>query len=519
MTKKLNSGGPATLSANLSRWFVALVIVIPTLARTQEIKYPPAVEARISSENPPALELNWSAFNSADGKLEIYRKTQDSAGWGSPIIKDVNPSVGKFIDSGIKRGVAYEYKISNPTNTTVAAYTLGGIAVFPNDNPGKILLVVEGELVKDAGLVMDLRRLQADLISEGYDPVTVKVSRSESIFSARSKIKAAYERAPAITKTAILIGAIPVPRSGNENYDGHDETLGAWATDQFYADLDGEWTDWRVRSHKASYLLANKRNLPGDGRLDQDVAPSTIELQVGRVDFSRMKFMRKNALILTRQYLQKNHDYRYGALSHLIQQGAYFQEGLDGKGDRSLQNYRALFGAGSPKENSPYLQIPAAPQQAFQMVRVSGSGHHMGINALDSDPTHPNLSLARLRNNYRKLGNLGVFFEVYGSYMGDWESGDSFVNAALGADRLGLASVWSKWRVSAVAFSDDRSGQPPGSSSSENARPRNSRGDQILRGPEDCRQPDGRSHSSDQTHQKNIENESEQSIGEECCNH
>ncbi|MGB1104235.1 MAG: hypothetical protein ACPG21_11480 [Crocinitomicaceae bacterium] len=48
--------------------------------------------------------------------------------------------------------------------------------------------------------------------------------------------------------------------------------------------MDGTWTDAAVNNTTAS--SPRNHNVPGDGKFDQSRVPSTLELQVSRVDFN-----------------------------------------------------------------------------------------------------------------------------------------------------------------------------------------------------------------------------------------
>jgi hypothetical protein len=83
-----------------------------------------------------------------------------------------------------------------------------------------------------------------------------------------------------------LLGRIRVPYSGDIYPDGHPDHEGAWPADVYYADMNGAWTDNAV-----NVTVANDerhRNVPEDGKFDQSVLPTDVELQIGRVDFANM---------------------------------------------------------------------------------------------------------------------------------------------------------------------------------------------------------------------------------------
>ncbi len=149
-------------------------------------------------------------------------------------------------------------------------------------------------------------------------------------------------------KSIILIGHVPVPFSGMSANDGHGSQqfggshIGAWASDLYYGDMDGTWTDQTANTEalipdqRPNYL--ENRNVPNDGKFDQNDVPSIVEASVGRIDFARARLRSyppdpqnepglelqipggtsmtdaelETALIA--RYLDRNHAFRVGAL-------------------------------------------------------------------------------------------------------------------------------------------------------------------------------------------------------------
>src|SRR5437762_840004 len=138
--------------------------------------------------------------------------------------------------------------------------------------------------IQTAPLATELTRLQQDLTGDGWTVIRKDVSRTATVASVKSLIKAEYDADRANVKAVFLFGHVPVPRSGDINPDGHDNHKGAWAADTYYADMDGAWTDSTVNDTSAE--RADNYNTPGDGRFDQSEIPSDLELAVGRVDLS-----------------------------------------------------------------------------------------------------------------------------------------------------------------------------------------------------------------------------------------
>ena len=85
--------------------------------------------------------------------------------------------------------------------------------------------------------------------------------------------------------------------------------FGAWPADVYYGDVSGTWTDTQGPATSTA-SPARTKNVPGDGKFDQSIVPGVIELQVGRVDLSRMSNFSSSELQLMKDYLDKDHNYR-----------------------------------------------------------------------------------------------------------------------------------------------------------------------------------------------------------------
>lgn len=104
-----------------------------------------------------------------------------------------------------------------------------------------------------------------------------------------------------------LFGHLLVARSGWIAPDGHESRT--HETDQYYADLNGTWTDVtrNIDADGDGRQDEEADNIPGEGKLDQSTLPSAVELMTGRVDFSRLTAHRKNEHDYLRDYIQKSH--------------------------------------------------------------------------------------------------------------------------------------------------------------------------------------------------------------------
>ncbi len=126
----------------------------------------------------------------------------------------------------------------------------------------------------------------------------------------RSAVQAIAVAYPSQLKTVVTVGRVPVARSGLDDWygaDGHGNQA-PYATDAFYADLDGElathWTD--TASNNGPWY-----NVPADNQFNpqriSQVGNGRVELGFGRIDMSVEIKMEWEAL---RNYFKKLHRYK-----------------------------------------------------------------------------------------------------------------------------------------------------------------------------------------------------------------
>src|SRR5690606_19734730 len=120
--------------------------------------------------------------------------------------------------------------------------------------------------------------------------------------------------------------------------------FGAWATDTFYADVNGTWTDTSVSTTQAEH--PRNRNTPGDGKYDQSLIASYTELQTGRVDLGAMHetSVGLSETELLRQYLVRDHRFRRGLAPYdAVARRALIDDTFDGT-TYSLTGWQAAIG-------------------------------------------------------------------------------------------------------------------------------------------------------------------------------
>src|SRR5574343_16349 len=262
---------------------LALSSFFPSISQGQSVS-DPAVQINATVQtSTPQITLNWVG-NATTTSYSVFRKLKTGTSWGTALAT-LSGTVNQYTDNTVTVGTNYEYRvIRTGSGYTGYGYINSGIQVPVTEYRGNLILLVDSTFITT--LSTELKRLQEDLEGDGWKVIRHNVLRTATPQHARSFVINDYTSDPTNTKAVFIVGHVPVPYSGNINPDGHPDHLGAWPTDTYYADVNGNWTDISVTSTTAS--PARTQNIPGDGKFDQSVIPSDLELQVGRADFANM---------------------------------------------------------------------------------------------------------------------------------------------------------------------------------------------------------------------------------------
>lgn len=390
------------------------------------------------SESPAGIKLVWSADPSAQ-KYDVYRKTKNATVWGDAIATVMSPTT-TYIDTTALAGSIFEYRV---VKTFVGggddrAYVLAGNQAPLVDNRGQLILVVDTTHATD--LAFELSRLRDDLEGDGWSVTRIDVNRSDTPASVRSRI--AQSANLGNNPHVFLFGRVPVVYSGISAADGHDDHIGAWPTDAYYGDIDGQWTDTGSSETYCSdqyferpcpVVFNRIANFPGDGKFDQNVIPSKVELAVGRVDFANMPaFLPKSEKDLLRQYLNKDHLFRVGGMNVRTEKagrGMTFDQWNFFHEQDTWKDFVAFFGQN--KFVSDGNIFTSATAEPYLWLRVAGGGYSTGIYG------GPNVS------NIVQHGGQAVFNQMFGSYFGDWDFDNNLMRAFIADKSYGLTSVWA----------------------------------------------------------------------------
>jgi PKD repeat protein len=385
-----------------------------------------AVQITASVQNtPPQITLNWIG-NASTAQYTVFRKLKNAITWGTAIAT-LNGTVTNYVDNSVVAGTSYEYRIQRTGSSyTGHGYINSGIEVPAIENRGRLILIIDSLFT--APLAVEINRLIEDLEGDGWQVARHDVLRTSSVTHVKSVIVNSYNQNPVNTKALFLLGHIPVPYSGNINPDGHTDHQGAWPTDMYYADIDGNWTDVSVTSTNAS--PARTQNIPGDGKFDQSIRPSLLELQTGRVDLSNLTSFTLTETQLMKNYLDKDHDYRK-KIYVPVKRGVIDDNFGYMSGEAfAASGYNAMAACVGSSSITIGDYFGTMSSGSYQWSYGCGGGSFTSASGIGNT------------GNFASANLEGVFTMLFGSYFGDWDITNSFLRAPLAQGKI-LTNVWS----------------------------------------------------------------------------
>lgn len=383
------------------------------------------------STGPATITLNWP--NPGNASLLILRRTkgQGGASW-QQILNVTNSNLSMLTDNGVAAGQIYEYVIQrNVGGLNAFGYAHVAINANPVNSRGKILIFIDSTTADAAGV--ELVRMKNDMRGDGWWPIPFKTGPAATPQSVKAQIVTAYNADPLNVKAVLLIGNVPIPYSGNTNWDGHPEHAGAWPCDAYYGDINGNWTD--VSINNTSPARDANDNVPGDGKFDQSVIPSVVELQVGRIDFRRLDpaaFGASDHVALLKRYLEKNHRWRTG--QYTVDNKALVDDNFGYFGGEAFaangfRNAYPLVGQLNLVEGDFFNDTD---NQSFLMGYGCGGGNYNGAGGVGSS------------TNFMSDSVNIVFSNLFGSYFGDWDfESNPFMPSALASRGGILTCSWA----------------------------------------------------------------------------
>lgn len=388
------------------------------------------------------IRLTWP-LQSTGTNISVYRRgTLETGTWGSPI-STLMLSDSSYTDNKIEIGSGYEYRVET---SAAIGYIYSGIELKPEHYRSGCILVIDSTFKEP--LKNELARFQTDLENESWNVKVIYVSRGESVNDIRSKIVAERSAMANLAEAVILIGQVPVPYSGKFTGtgggqvppDGHVEGsgnhTGAWPTDGYYGDMDGNWTDVNVTLTTGNQ--SRHHNVPGDGKFDQSKFPSEVELQVGRIDMHDLTSFSKSDTQLLRDYFNRNHLWRTGQLGTI--ERALVDNNFNGLNLAStgFHNFSTFFPFDSISKVDYFGSMKTAP---YMWSYGCGAGSYTSCNGVGKTVDFAADSLQ------------SIFTILAGSFFGDWDIKNNLLRASIA--NSALVSFWGgipKWYIHSMAM-------------------------------------------------------------------
>jgi len=392
----------------------------------------------------------WKSSPTAALRQNYRFKSKTSLSWSS--VNNITLSDTFFTDT-ITTGSEREYIVrkdtvnptaANPSPLNKYGYILVGRKVPATIEYGRMLVLIDSIYINALDSV--LLRYKHDLIGDGYIPEFMYVSSTNTVVNIKRKITNAYAATGPALAGVMFLGHVPVPYSGDfksSGYyppDGHTTISappsheGAWATDLFYGDMDTAlWTDITVNNTLGA--SADNNNTIGDGKYDNTVIPSAVELAIGRVDLTDLPSFAVSDTQLMERYLTKNHNYRAGKTvvrKRLLQDDNLGLLTGEPFGGSSFQTINPLYGDSVDKLD----WNSTLPTNSYQFASGFGFGSYTTLSGVVTT------------GNFASTTYNATFTTLFGSYFGDFNNQDNLLRAALASEGEILTCAWSgrpKW--------------------------------------------------------------------------
>jgi hypothetical protein len=372
-------------------------MAIETSVRLDSSASGPAVVLRL----PPAPPPGYGVARRQSGEM-----------W-KVLAEDAPP--GEFRDAAVAKEKLYEYAITRKGDGANSDYFWTGSEIPVRDRRGTVLMVVESSQAE--ALAAEIRQLTLDLVGDGWQVVRKDVLAAQEPAGIRQWIRAEYDRAPAEVNTVLLLGRVPVFRTGTVRPDGHGG--GPSPADVYYGALEGAWAD------------ATTNNAAGHGRHGQNEIPGRVQLAVGRVDFSNMPAFGVDEKTLLRRYLDRDHAYRHAQLP--VADRALVHDNFFGQPERfaysGWQNFTTLLAP----ENVRTVTWPNVKHGMNLFFYVCGPGHG-GAGPVAGFGDTAALVKTPLE---------AVFTLVFGSFVYEWDVPNNLLRATLAHEQGALTCGWA----------------------------------------------------------------------------
>ena len=381
--------------------------------------------------NPPGVLVTWPNPEVSDIQLRRRTKGQPGTAWTIALEEAHTFRDGYYDTTALATAETYEYALERKTGPLTAyGYAYAALMAPVVDTRGKILIFIDSLTADQLGA--DLINFKNDLRGEGWQIMPFKTGPYTTVQGVKNQIVNTYNANPGQVKVVLLIGSVPVPYAGSQARDQKPDHVGAWPCDAYYGDIDGLWTDELV--DVTSSARAANRNVPGDGKFDQDILPSAVELAVGRLDFRHLSpaLFGMPPVELLRRYLSKNHRWRTGQFA--VPNRAVVDDHL------GWSNGEAFAAAGF---RNAYPLMESSQVVSGDFLSNAGSRYLLGFGA-GANGTYTSADGVATAADFATDSANVVFATFFGDYFGDWDyETNPLLPAALAAKGGLLACGWA----------------------------------------------------------------------------
>jgi len=418
---------------------------------------------------PPSLNLMWvSATNLLS---DIQRREAGGGTWSW-----LEPAFGtNYSDKAVDIGKRYEYEVNtgyaapSGIEEKIGQYVTAAVAGEAIESRGKLILLVDETMATP--IQADLNLFITNLVGDGWQILRKDVPRHINDYSLSTSyltnhynitnhiapfIRSNYTQFTTNIKYIVIVGHVTVPYTGTFADDGHYSPggahgahQGAWSADNYYGDVDGNWTD-ALTITGSSYAF--NKNYPNDGRFDQDYIPANgsgekkLEIPVARIDFSRLANFSDSEAVLLGKYFKKNGDYRNGARTFLPQ---------------AMAAEYSPFPTIIPQQTATELVSKSAPLAQTQIgdVFTSTASFLFGVQSGPGFFDRINDAFANMHTTQDFANGTTTtncaFYYLRGSYFPDWNTENNLLRGLLGTANGGLGAVATfrakSWRGDGLA--------------------------------------------------------------------
>ncbi len=391
------------------------------------------------------FELNWPENTSKTGNYQFFYRDLDIPNGAWQSTGDLVKGPAKSYVFKTSKNVEFAAQYLNPNNQAESiGYIAAGIVDYPISK-GRVILVIDSLIAAD--LKNETQQLQQDLLASGWFSNVLIVKRSENPEGIKSRIKSLLDQGSFKTNALYLLGHVPVPYSGYFSStgtrpppDGHVEGsgnhTGAWPADVFYSDFDGIWEDLLVKCTTGKQ--SRHHNIGGDGKYDPSELPGISSLDMGRVDFYDMPAFPESEVELTKEYLQRVHNWKLGETPFVKR--ALIDNNFNGLNLASTgyHNFSCLIEKDSIFDDRDYFS--AQSKGNYLWSYGCGAGSYTSCNGIGNTN---NFAAYKKKDSFHN-----IFTILAGSYFGDWDSRNNLLRASLASGSL--ATFWGgipKWYI------------------------------------------------------------------------